>query len=74
MEESNKASATCMQGCLHVCQQLDASPINQKRTSEEFSFQDLAHQFMFGTPQALTDEQTGAWAGVGARDGASLVT
>lgn len=31
----------------HICRQLDACPINQKRTSEELAFQDMVRQSMF---------------------------
>jgi hypothetical protein len=31
----------------HICRQLDATPVNQKRTPEELSFQDMVRQSMF---------------------------
>ena len=36
-----------LQSYLHICRQLDASPINNKRTDEEIGFQDMVRQAMF---------------------------
>lgn len=35
-----------LDGYLHICQQLDASPINQRRTDAEIGFQDMVRQSM----------------------------
>lgn len=35
-----------LEGYLHICQQLDASPINQRRTDAEIGFQDMVRQSM----------------------------
>jgi hypothetical protein len=57
----------------HICRQLDACPINQKRTSEELAFQDMVRQSMLHTSSVRRGAKRGPLA-AGGREGASWST